>query len=572
MKARRHGQIRTDTDNELRQTEVHSVNHEERSRFALFFSSYVSHPSSLSLLSVLALAAFVIIALLPICVLLLQSVWTDSGFSFRAYASVLADARQWQLLRNTLGIALGTAIVAALLGAPMGCAIEYFRVPTRKALAYALAIPLLIPPYINAIVWIDALGLKGILLPRADGAPSESLFLYSAAGVVFVLALSYFPIVALTTASALRRYDHRLEDPARLAAGRVRVFCNITLPLVVPSVLSGTLFVFVLALVEFATPSLLQVNVYAVEIYSRFSTTYDSAEAMAQAVPLVGCGVLIVTGWFLYLRPRQGRLSGHRRTAEPRPASRASVLAAMACWLLIGLSSVLPLTLLFARSWPMSSYAEVWRTAHEEIASSLLLAALSATVLTGLAAATAYLAHLRRPTARLYALSLLPFLVSGPLVGIGLILIWNHAGIRAWVYDTPAILVLACAARFIFFAHYALYATVRAIPPRMEEAAAVCGVPWWRQATGIVMPLAAPALIGIWGLSFVFSLRELDAAVLVAPPGWNPLSVRLFSLMHYGPSRLVAALSVITVFLVLAGAGVTALAYAKTKRGIDVRR
>ena len=73
------------------------------------------------------------------------------------------------------------------------------------------------------------------------------------------------------------------------------------------------------------------------------------------------------------------------------------------------------------------------------------------------------------------------------------------------------------------------------------------------------MPLMLPALIGVWGLGFVFSLAEVDAIILVYPPGLTTLGVRLFSLMHYGPSSTVAALSVINVVMVLGGA--TLLAY-----------
>ncbi len=534
--------------------------------------SRAGSPISLTVFSGAALAVFIVVALLPIAMLFVRSVWVDGGLSLRAYASVLAGARQWQLLGNTLGIALGTALAAALMGAPIGFALEFIRVPTRAALMYALAIPILMPTYINAIVWTDALRFWGIVLPRVDGAPVFGTFIYSVSGVVLVLALSYFPIVAMSTAAALRRYDRRLEEPAKLVGCSARVFLGIALPLIAPSIFAGTMLVFVLALVEFATPSFLQVNVYAVEIYTQFSTTYDAAAAVAQAVPLVACGMAVLACWFIYIRPREGRLSGYRSAGPPRSTTRAGVLAAVLCWAVIGFSSVVPVAILLARSWPLSSFIEVWQTAHEEIGSSLLLAACSATLLAAIAAATAYLAHVRRPTARVYALSLVPFLMSGPLIGVGLIAVWNHAGPCAWVYDTPVILVLACAARFLFFAHYALHAAMRAIPPRLEEAAAVSGVPWWRQASGIVMPLILPALIGVWGLGFICSLRELDAAVLVAPPGWNPLSVRLFSLMHYGPSRLVAALSLTTLGLVVAAAGLAGLAYTCAKRRLDARR
>ena len=514
--------------------------------------------------------AFAGTALLPVAIVFALSLRPEGASTLDAYASVLADARQWGLLRNTLTIAGGTALLATILGAPMAWAIEYLRVPTRGALAWAVAIPLLIPPYVSAIVWADALGRRGLLRFGLDAA-GGSFSPYTVTGVILVLALSYFPIVTLTTAAAFRRYDARVEEPARLVRGKARVFGAITMPLLAPAVLTGAMLVFILALVEFAVPSLLQVSVYTIEIYSRFSVAYDAAGAAAQSLPLLLCGTGVLVCWLLYVKPRQGRLPG-RATARSARRATGSIIAALACWLLVAVSSALPLALLIRRSLPLSTYVEVWKTAREEAAASLMLAAVSATVLVILAFAMAYFARAKRPAARLYPLSFLPFLISGPLLGIGLILVWNRPGACAIVYDSPVVLVLACVARFLFFAYAALHAAMRDLPPRLEEAAAVAGVPRRQQAAGILLPLLSPALAGVWGLGFVFSLRELDAAVLVAPPGWNPLSVRLFSLMHYGPSRLVAALSVTTVVMVLAGGAVTAFMYTKARHATHAGR
>jgi iron(III) transport system permease protein len=206
------------------------------------------------------------------------------------------------------------------------------------------------------------------------------------------------------------------------------------------------------------------------------------------------------------------------------------------------------------------------------LATSLLVGALSATVLTLLAGAMACLARWKRPAARLFPLSLASFLVSGPLLGVALILVWNRPGLPALVYDTLAILVVACAGRFLFFAWGAVFAAQADLPRRLDEAAAVAGAPWHMQARGILLPLLMPALIAVWGLGFLLAFRELDAAVLVAPPGRSTLAVRLFGLMHYGPSRLVAALSVVTVAVILAGALATALLYARARGTLDARR
>jgi iron(III) transport system permease protein len=530
---------------------------------------------SLSIFSAATVLAFLIVALLPVGVVLVQSFWIDGRFSLAAYSTVLAESRQWGLFWNTAVIAIGTALAATVLGAAVGCAIERLRVPGARGLTWALAIPLLMPPYVSAIVWVDVLARRGLLrfgLDASQAIAQPGAALYTVAGVILVLTLSYFPIPAFATLTAFRRYNASVEEPAQLVARSWTVFLRITLPLLAPILLGGSVLVFVLCLVEFGVPSLLQVNVYAVEIYGRFSTSYKSAEATAQALPLVACGALAIVGWLWYAKRRVPgfgfRASGNGQSDSPRITGRgfSCVCAALACWAIVLLAGVVPVAVMVVRSLPLSSYAEVWRTAGEEIGTSLLLAACSATALTLLALGTAYLARLRRPTARLFHLSVLPFLISGPVLGIGLIGAWNRPGPLSAVYDSVAILVLACTARFLFFGHHAMTAALRAVPARLDEAAEIAGASWGRRFLHVLLPLTAPALVAVWGLSFVLALRELDAAVLVAPPGWNPLSVRLFSLMHYGPGRLVAALCVITVLLILAGAAGTLFLHKMAKR------
>ncbi len=507
-------------------------------------------------------ALFTVVVLLPVGMIVLGSVHSDEGWSFDAYRTVLAEHRQWSLLWNSLAIAIATAVGATLLGVPIAFAISYFRVPGHKFLTPCVAVPFLIPPYIATIAWIDLLGQNGVIA-RTFSAWSGMNFpsIYGIGGVVFVLSLAYFPIVSLTTAVALVRFDHRLEEAGQLAAGGSRVLWRIVVPLVMPSILTGALFVYILSLIGLGTPSLLQVNTYPVQVYAATSY-YDTPSAAAQAIPLLACGALALIFWRLYLRPRQAWLTGASRpTLQPRGHPLVRALLAVTCWGAVGIAAIIPVAVLAARSLPLSTFIEVWSTAKEEIAVTLFIAAGSATILLAMAILISLGARGAGRFRHLYSLSLLPFLISGPMVGLGLIALWNRPGPLGYVYDSLLVVALACVARYLFFAHQGIASALKDLHPHLEESAAVAGVPRWRSLTGIVLPLLRPMIVAVWGMGFVFALRELDAAVLVAPPGPPPLAVRLFTLMHYGPSRLVAALSLVTVAIILAIAGVTTVCY-----------
>jgi len=544
----------------------------------------------------LTLALFAGVALVPPGLVLGRSVWVDGRFTIAAYREVLAEGRQWSLLRNTLAIAGGTAFFATVLGVVAGYAVACAGRRMRRTLVCALAVPFLIPPYIATVAWVDLLGRRGyaaklLELSYGDGASPPNL--YAVSGVIFVFSLVYYPLVAFATFLALRGFDRRFEEAGLCVAGKGRVFRRITLPLVGPTILTGTLFVFMLALVSFSTPSLLQVNVYPAEIYSRFSAFNDFSGATAHAIPLVFCGVAALTAWGLYMRQSRPWLTGaHRpRNAAGRRSGHGAA-ALVFTWFLVAISTALPLGALIRRAMPARSFFEALRTAKEEITTTVILASAAATLVTALAFSMAYLERLRlldsatRTGAgglrgaqrgsggalhRIFALSAVPFLISGPVLGIGLILTWNRPGLPALVYDTLLVVVLACVGRYLFFAHRGAGACLTALDPALEEAASVGGVGWRRRVTGIILPLLWPSLVAVWGLTFVLSVGELEATVLVCPPGQTPLSVRILTLMHYGPSRLVSALSLITVLLILAGAIVTLVIYGYARRRVHVR-
>jgi len=516
------------------------------------------------------------VTLVPVGYMLTLSLRGDTGFTLDAYRAMLEESRQWILLRNTAGIAVGTALLATLLGAPIGFALEHVRVPTRRVLWFGVAVPLLVPPYIAAIAWIDLLGRQGLVtsvLDRVCGIPSTALGIYSPYGVILVLALCYFPIVALTTGLAARRIDRRIEESAALAVSKWRALYSITVPLLAPGVLTGSVLVCLLSMVNFGVPSLLQVNVYPVEIYTRFNAFHDFRQATAMAVPLlVAAGALLGSVTFGAWRKRFW-LTGIRQQIEMEPARPARWVGAAVCWLVVVVSAVLPMIALVRGSLPVSSYVHAWNTAGSEIAQSILIAAVAATGLAVLGLSVSYWTRYRGAVANaaVHAGALVPFAVSGPVLGIGLILLWNRPGPAGAVYGSIAVVVLAVAARFAFFAEAGVGVALRHIDPNLEAAAALAGVPLWRRVTCIVVPIAFPSLVAVWGLCFVLALQELDVTVLVCPPGTTPLPVRLFTLMHYGPSRLVSALCVLMVCLVLLSAALVAGIYHRAQKVHHVR-
>jgi iron(III) transport system permease protein len=155
-------------------------------------------------------------------------------------------------------------------------------------------------------------------------------------------------------------------------------------------------------------------------------------------------------------------------------------------------------------------------------------------------------------------LTVLLFALPSTVIGIGLVSVWNRPG-TAFVYGTPAIILLGYMAKYAAIGSRATVSALATIPPSMEEAARLAGAGWFRRIGGIIVPLAGHGLVVVWVLGFLFSLRDLGITMMVYPPGGDTLPVRTFTLMANGSPPLIASLSVIMVAVGLASLGLAAL-------------
>ena len=118
--------------------------------------------------------------------------------------------------------ALGTALLATAIGAPLGIALARMSLPRKALLRLALAAPVLLPPYIVGLAW-TYLGSSGGWLAALSGRELLSAWTYSLPAAILVLSLVFYPVSMLATEVAMRRIDGRLEEAALVVAPRRRV-------------------------------------------------------------------------------------------------------------------------------------------------------------------------------------------------------------------------------------------------------------------------------------------------------------------------------------------------------------
>lgn len=486
-------------------------------------------------------------------------VWLPLGVmlweAFAAGARLPAlDARFWALSGRSLAVASGTAGLATLIGAPVGYLLARVELPGRAGVRALQVGPLLVPPYVAAIGWLHLLGPNGAInraLMGLLGLSTPPLNPYSVGGAVWVLGMAACPVVALPFAAALERANPELEDEARLHGGPWRVLWHVTLPLALPALISGVLLAWLVALSEFAVPSFFGVNVYTVEVFTRFGAFYDHRAGTMAAVPLLVLG--LAAFWMQRVLNEQRSVAAVEAPLSlvPRRYSGRWRWGALAlCLLPALLGALLPLAALASRAPAPADYAFAWQAANGEVANSLLFAFLAAALAVAAALPIAWLV-VRAPARGLgraaEGLALAPLAVPGLVLGIGMIRLWNRGLPWQWVYRSPAIVVLGEVARALPFASVALAAAWRGLPPALEDAARLSGAAPLEVGRRLLLPLLRPGAVAAWALAFVAAVSELQTTLLVYPPGAATLPVRIFTLQHDGTVENVAALCLIQV-------------------------
>ena len=211
---------------------------------------------------------------------------------------------------EALGLSLTTASVATvicvMLGVPLALVIARSSRGIAAVLRTLATLPLVLPPLVGGIALLSLLGRNGLFGGALDALDLRIPF--TTAAVVIAQAFVALPFLVISVEGALRTSGTRFESvAASLGANRFTVFRRITLPLVGPGLLAGTVLCFARALGEFGATALFAGNAAGttrtmpLAIYTAFNgagVREDTAIALSLMLILVAVAVLLVMrGW-----------------------------------------------------------------------------------------------------------------------------------------------------------------------------------------------------------------------------------------------------------------------------------
>lgn len=529
-------------------------------------------------LSVLILLYFIV---LPLAVLIIDSVVVDGHLDVSSYLTVYGQAVNMRALTNTAKISILVMILSVLITFPLAWLIGRTDLPGRKKFRTILVASYMIPPYVGAIAWTQLLnpdvGYLNALLKTIFSLSKAPFNIYTEGGLIWVLALFYSPFAFITISRAMEKMDPTLEEASRVSgASPLRVLWDVTLPLMAPSILAGGLLVFIGAGSAFGIPAIVgmpgNIEVLTTRIVSFVYMGNDSgirnATTLAVSLMILANGLLFFMTWFMG-RKDYTTIGGKSTRPALVELGKWKGLATFLVAVYAFIAVILPLGSIVITSFMVSMSKglsldnfgfDAWIPVLENsqyldcIWRSLGYAFIAATIGTILSLFVAYLSVKTHVKGR--SLPDLLVMVGGstPSVVIALALIITFSGNYGLnLYSTMWILIASYLVKYMTMSVRTIAASLSQVSSSLEEAGLNSGAGWLRICKDIIMPLIAPSIVAGWFLIFMPSFYELTMSNLLYGSDTQTIGVLLYELQTYADTQNASVMSVIILIIVMVG-------------------
>jgi iron(III) transport system permease protein len=526
---------------------------------------------------ILLIISMLCLMLPPIIYLLQSSFYTlkpDGSFdqfTWRYYQEFFSNPRFFRNLGHTAVFAIGSAIVALILGTVQAWIVERTDTPLRHYVFLGSIISLGIPTPLYTISFLLLLGKSGPfnqwLAPIFDVNPVINV--YSLIGMVIVEGIDFAPLVFLLLSSLFRSTDASFEEASLMSgAGLQQTFRNITLRLALPGIAALLILVFIRAFEAFETPAMVGrpggIFVLTTDIYqaAQIDRPPNYGQAGAFSVALLAIVVFLLY-WY-------NRLSRHAERYQTITGKgfRPRVLQLgnwryFTCGILIFLFLVILVFPLFITIWAsflpyyrglsldaiplftLKNYRDVINAnlLHDSVVNTLILGSGTATCVSIITVILAWFCARRYKGAWLLdQLATAPLIFPSIVLGIALLQVFF--ALPFGLYGTMTSLVIASFVRYMPYGMRYSYAGILQIHTELEEASSISGGRKITTFFRIVVPLVLPALATCWLFVFLSSTKAVSLLALLTGPDTRVVAVTIFDQWNNGALPSVAALGV----------------------------
>ncbi len=509
----------------------------------------------------------------PIAAIFAKAVIVDGRLDLYHAWNILRNTENVTMIGNSFLLGVLVVVLSTVIAAPLAYLFSRTKFAKYKVFDIIFMIPFMTPPYIASMGWILFMQKKGLLqqlLPAAEGC--EKVF-FSLGGLVLVMSLHVFPFMLTMLKNAMRNIPSSLEEAgAVFGAGfgaRVR---RIFLPLLSGNYAIGALLVFVKTLSEYGTPATLGkrigFEVFTTEIHRHATVApIDFGGSATLSSVLVGiCLVMWMLQSYITTKKSYHLVSGRgNRMAEQRLGGVAMAVAWLYVVLILVIAigvpyfSVISTSLINLRGYGLAPgnftwghYVELFTENTKGISAlknSVFLAVTSAAICAVLGTMLALSVHRSKSRLRrvVEMIGLLPEMLPGIVLVIGIMLFWNQIYQVIPLYNTLGIMVLAYVVLFLPYTVQYVTSSLTQVSDSLTAAGRVFGGSPLYILLHITLPLIKPGIVTGFMMTFIIAFRELVTASLIAPPNTLVVSTYIMREFEQGSVSVGMAMAVLCV-------------------------
>jgi len=506
----------------------------------------------------------------------------------------LSKATLWGPLKNSLVCGFFTVLVSVPLGSVLAWLVVRSDLPGKKLIGMLVVIPYMIPSWCKALCWLAVFrnstsGSLGFL--AGLGIPIPDWLAYGPVAIVLCMSLHYYAFSYIHVSSALRSINSELEEMGDICgANQVQILKSITLPLVMPSILSALVMTLSKSIGTYGVAANLGSRIGYFTLATKMKTFINAGPqgvGYAMCLVLISLAALIIFANQRIVGVRKSYATiggkGGRSTEMHLGKAKAPLMGFLVVFLFCAM--VAPMFVLVMETFQkitgngygldnltlynwvgVAEEAEVYTSMEgifrnkefgKAVYNTIRLTAIGSIITALCGQFLGYIAT--RGRGKWYGnlteqLVFIPYLMSGVAFSSMYVAMFNKphlGGLIPALYGTFTLIVLTSVVKHFPFASRSGQANMMQIATELEEAAEINGASFFQKMRKIVLPLAKNGFISGFMLTFISIAKELDLIIIMMDKNTQTMSYLAFTYSQEGYNQMADAISVCVLLFIL---------------------
>ena len=509
-------------------------------------------------------------------------------------ASNMSKAVLWGPLKNSLFCGICTTLISVPLGSVLAWLMIRTDIPGKKVLGLLVTVPYMIPSWTKALSWLAVFrnstsGANGFL--AGMGIPVPDWLAYGPIAIILCMSMHYYAFSYIQVSGALRSINSELEEMGEIqGANKLQILRHITLPLILPSVLSATIMTISKSIGTYGVAANLvnRIGYYTLATKMRvFINQGPQGVGYAMSIVLVGLAALIIFAnqRVVGVRKSYATVGGKGGRSTLMPLGKAKKPMMIFLFVFLFLAMVMPMFVLVMETFQVTTgagygldnltlynwigsvdqaerytnYPGIFRNPQfgSAVWNTIRLTLIASIVTAFCGQFLGYISS--RGRGKWYGnlteqLVFVPYLMSGIAFSTMYFSMFTRehlGGLIPSLYGTFTLIVLTSVVKHFPFASRSGTANMLSISTELEEAADIAGASFWKRMASIIIPLAKNGFISGFMLVFISIAKELDLIIIMMTPSTQTMSYLAFTYSQEGLNQMSDAISVCVLFFIL---------------------